>query len=71
VRVRPTPNVIEHEDISRRIDVGGNVRGRDLRAVLRSGQIMHSGGSKRTTSENDVSQTRLRLDYELKVEDSI
>jgi Cu/Ag efflux pump CusA len=33
VSVKPTPNVIEHEGISRKIDVGGNVRGRDLGSV--------------------------------------
>jgi CzcA family heavy metal efflux pump len=34
VKIVPTPNVIEHEGISRRIDVGGNVRGRDLGSVV-------------------------------------
>src|SRR5688572_11692058 len=33
VRMRPTPNVIKREDASRRIDVGANVRGRELGAV--------------------------------------
>jgi Cu/Ag efflux pump CusA len=33
VRVAPTPNVIEHEDLKRRLDVGANVRGRDLGSV--------------------------------------
>jgi len=33
VRVAPTPNVIEHEMLRRRLDVGGNVRGRDLGSV--------------------------------------
>jgi Cu/Ag efflux pump CusA len=33
VRVAPTPNEIEHENLSRRIDVSANVRGRDLGAV--------------------------------------
>jgi Cu/Ag efflux pump CusA len=33
VRIRPTPNVIKREGVSRRIDVGANVRGRDLVAV--------------------------------------
>jgi Cu/Ag efflux pump CusA len=33
VRVAPTPNVIEHENLKRRIDVGANVRGRDLGSV--------------------------------------
>jgi CzcA family heavy metal efflux pump len=35
VRVAPTPNVIEHEGLARRQDVGGNVRGRDLGAVVK------------------------------------
>jgi CzcA family heavy metal efflux pump len=34
VLVRPTPNVIKHENLARRIDVGGNVKGRDLGAVV-------------------------------------
>ncbi len=34
VRITPTPNEIEHEGISRRIDVGANVRGRDLGSVV-------------------------------------
>jgi CzcA family heavy metal efflux pump len=33
VRVAATPNVIEHEMLKRRLDVGGNVRGRDLGSV--------------------------------------
>jgi CzcA family heavy metal efflux pump len=33
VRIAPTPNVINREGSSRRIDVGANVRGRDLGAV--------------------------------------
>ena len=34
VRVVPSPNVIKREAASRRIDVGMNVRGRDLGAVV-------------------------------------
>jgi CzcA family heavy metal efflux pump len=34
VSVEPTPNFIEREDQSRRIDVGANVEGRDLGAVV-------------------------------------
>ena len=34
VRVAPTPNYIQREDQSRRIDVGGNVEGRDLSSVV-------------------------------------
>jgi CzcA family heavy metal efflux pump len=33
VRIAPTPNVIEHENLKRRLDVGANVRGRDLGSV--------------------------------------
>jgi CzcA family heavy metal efflux pump len=35
VRITPTPNVIQREDASRRIDVTCNVRGRDLGSVAR------------------------------------
>jgi CzcA family heavy metal efflux pump len=35
VELRPTPNVITREGVSRRIDVGANVEGRDLGAVMR------------------------------------
>jgi CzcA family heavy metal efflux pump len=34
VRVAPTPNDIEHEQQSRRIDVGANVKGRDLGSAV-------------------------------------
>ncbi len=34
VRIVPTPNLIQHETVSRRIDVGLNVRGRDPNAVV-------------------------------------
>jgi CzcA family heavy metal efflux pump len=34
VQVLPTPNVIKRQDGTRRIDVGGNVRGRDLGSVV-------------------------------------
>jgi CzcA family heavy metal efflux pump len=34
VRIAPTPNLIQHETVSRRIDVGLNVRGRDPEAVV-------------------------------------
>ncbi len=33
VRVAPTPNVVEHEHLKRKIDVKANVRGRDLGSV--------------------------------------
>ncbi len=33
VRVAPTPNVIEHENLKRRLNVGANVRGRDIGSV--------------------------------------
>ncbi len=35
VAVKPTPNLVERDDNSRRIDVGANVRGRDLGSVAR------------------------------------
>jgi CzcA family heavy metal efflux pump len=35
VRVTPAPNVVKRENASRRLDVGANVRGRDLGAVSR------------------------------------
>jgi Cu/Ag efflux pump CusA len=34
VRIAPTPNIISREDGSRRIDIGANVSGRDLGAVV-------------------------------------
>jgi Cu/Ag efflux pump CusA len=34
IRVAPSPNVIEHENITRRLDVGANVKGRDLGSVI-------------------------------------
>lgn len=34
VRIVPTPNVIKRENVKRRIDVGANVRGRDLGTVV-------------------------------------
>jgi Cu/Ag efflux pump CusA len=34
VSIRPTPNVVKHENLMRSIDVGGNVRGRDLGSVV-------------------------------------
>jgi CzcA family heavy metal efflux pump len=34
VRIAPTPNMIQHETVSRRIDVSLNVRGRDPNAVV-------------------------------------
>ena len=35
VAVKPTPNLVERDNNSRRIDVGANVRGRDLGSVAR------------------------------------
>jgi CzcA family heavy metal efflux pump len=35
VNVKPTPNLVERDNNSRRIDVGANVRGRDLGSVAR------------------------------------
>jgi Cu/Ag efflux pump CusA len=38
VQIKPTPNVVERDGATRRIDVGGNVRDRDLGAVVRDVQ---------------------------------
>jgi CzcA family heavy metal efflux pump len=38
VTLRPTPNNIQHEGTSRRIDIGADVRGRDLGSVARDVQ---------------------------------
>jgi CzcA family heavy metal efflux pump len=38
VSLRPTPNTIQHEGSARRIDIGANVRGRNLGAVAREVQ---------------------------------
>lgn len=35
VNVKPTPNIIKRQNASRRIDVGANVRGRDLGSVVK------------------------------------
>jgi Cu/Ag efflux pump CusA len=35
VRIEPTPNTIQHENLKRRLDVRANVRGRDLGSVAR------------------------------------
>jgi CzcA family heavy metal efflux pump len=43
VRIRPTPNVIKHENLARRIDVGGNVKGRDLGSVVKDVEIALAG----------------------------
>ena len=34
VRIQPTPNTIQHENLKRRLDVRANVRGRDLGSVV-------------------------------------
>jgi CzcA family heavy metal efflux pump len=38
VQMKPSPNIIEHEGGSRRIDVAANVHGRDLGSVVRDAQ---------------------------------
>jgi Cu/Ag efflux pump CusA len=43
VRIAPTPNVIEHENLKRRIDVGANVRGRDLGSVYADVEAILAG----------------------------
>ncbi|HKZ92764.1 MAG TPA: efflux RND transporter permease subunit, partial [Candidatus Limnocylindrales bacterium] len=39
VRIAPTPNIISHQDLTRRIDVDANVEGRDLGAVVADVQL--------------------------------
>jgi Cu/Ag efflux pump CusA len=34
VRIAPTPNVVQHENLKRRLDVRANVKGRDLGSVV-------------------------------------
>lgn len=43
VSVKPTPNVVQRESLKRRIDVGGNVRGRDLGEVYADVQTALAG----------------------------
>jgi CzcA family heavy metal efflux pump len=43
VVIRPTPNVIKHENLARRIDVGGNVKGRDLGSVVKDVETALAG----------------------------
>lgn len=43
VLVRPTPNVIKHENLARMITVGGNVRGRDLGSVVEDVEVALAG----------------------------
>jgi CzcA family heavy metal efflux pump len=43
VRIAPTPNVIEHENLKRRLDVGANVRGRDLGSVYADVEVALAG----------------------------
>jgi Cu/Ag efflux pump CusA len=38
VRIEPTPNTVEHDNLFRKIDAGVNVRGRDLGSVARDVQ---------------------------------
>lgn len=43
IRIAPTPNIIQHENASRKIDVSCNVKGRDLGSVAREiEQRVHS-----------------------------
>ena len=46
MRIAPTPNEIEREQQSRRIDVGANVEGRDLASVVERGRGAAGGASK-------------------------
>lgn len=43
VNVKPTPNIIHREDVSRSIDVGANVRGRDIGSVVKDIEYRLSG----------------------------
>ena len=43
VQIRPTPNVIKHENLTRKIDVGGNVKGRDLGSVVADVKLALAG----------------------------
>jgi CzcA family heavy metal efflux pump len=43
VVIRPTPNVIKHENLARRIDVGGNVKGRDLGSIVADVKVALAG----------------------------
>jgi CzcA family heavy metal efflux pump len=43
VVIRPTPNVVEHENLTRRHDVGGNVRGRDLGSIVADVEVALAG----------------------------
>ena len=43
VSIKPTPNVIKHENLARKIDVGGNVKGRDLGSVVADVKIALAG----------------------------
>ena len=43
VSIKPTPNVIKHENLARKIDVGGNVKGRDLGSVVADVKLALAG----------------------------
>jgi CzcA family heavy metal efflux pump len=43
VQIRPTPNVIKHENLARRMDVGGNINGRDLGSVVKDVEVALAG----------------------------
>jgi len=43
VSINPTPNVIKHENLARRIDVGGNIRGRDLGSIVADVKVALAG----------------------------
>jgi CzcA family heavy metal efflux pump len=43
VQIRPTPNVIKHENLARRMDVGGNIKGRDLGSVVKDVEVALAG----------------------------
>jgi len=71
VRIEPTPNVIKREKVSRRIDVGANIRGdRDLGAIAKEVEerlatvdfpLGYTPELIGESAERDAAQSRLRL----------
>jgi len=43
ISINPTPNVIKRENLARKIDVGGNVKGRDLGSVVKDVEYALAG----------------------------
>ena len=70
VRVAPTPNVIKREDVSRSLDVGANLEGRDLGSAVRDverrlEEVKFPHGYRAEllgeSAEREAAQTRLWL----------